>query len=255
LNLTVKFNDTNLRAQLNEFVFKLKGDAVLLLKEESRLLLRDILKFSPPRAFQGPGKKFAGARQDVDYDLTLVAQPLDWKNIQEPRLAEAVQKKDLKLLAILGRRSRGLIAGRTFLSAADVKAVHYGARNGFGRVKSDQKRFMFLSDWRKYNRSVKGNIGLLQSGWSSAASALGQPLPNWVSRQTKKKGKYTPATKTNLTSEMSNPMNQFPKYYRILEFAVSNRVKSLQAELKAILEGRGSRRESLKGTSAAIAKV
>ena len=91
VSITLKFDEASYRHALNRFVYELKADGVVLLKEEMRLLLRDIMRFTPPKSnAQGrkavnrdvakavnvlDGSSFGRAKQDVrDRMRTLIAR-------------------------------------------------------------------------------------------------------------------------------------------------------------------------------------
>ena len=99
MSLTLKFKTAQYRDSLNQFVTKLNADGVVLLKEEMRLLLRDILAFTPPTKSPKGDEVRYNARQRgataIENDMARLATPMDWKNIEMPALAKAVHKRDI----------------------------------------------------------------------------------------------------------------------------------------------------------------
>lgn len=253
MSLTIVFDTAKLQNAINAFVYELKADSRLLLKEEMRLLLRDVMKFSPPQAYKpmSDGQKLKKARADVSNDIFRSAVPLDASKITNPRISKLIRKKDIDGLNALARRmKRGPIAGRVFVTPEALRGLHKKDRNAFGRVKYDRKRMTWGAGFRAYVKTIQARIGYLQSGWGRAARAVGLPMKNWVARHGQSDGGYVAPQINNLRIEATNRSSKYPGYQRIVDFAIAARARSLAAELKAIVAGRGSRRASLAGTKA-----
>lgn len=66
MSLTIKFDEASYRNSINQMVYDLKADSVELLKEEMRLLIRDIVKFTPPLKGHAQGRNaIKGDRKSV----------------------------------------------------------------------------------------------------------------------------------------------------------------------------------------------
>ena len=86
MSLSVKIDTVRYRNDLNQFVEKLNADAQILLKEEMRLLLRDISRLTPP-------KTLAQGRKAVAGDVSRAVGSLDPEKIKWPEMKKAVIAK------------------------------------------------------------------------------------------------------------------------------------------------------------------
>jgi hypothetical protein len=245
MSLTLKFDEASYRNSMNTLVKELKADGVLLLKEEMRLLLRDIVKFTPPL------KGHAQGRNAVVGDLNKNARPLDPAKIEMPRLAQVVRDRNAPAIVAITKNLKGGWGGRRVLSTqAEIAAKHVRNRNNYGRVRRDQGNMAHLSDWLGYLKTVQSRVGYHRAGWLTAANAVGLRLPAWVSKHRRyAKGGYVPPSANSLTIISSNRSIKIPNYFeRHVYPAVRSRVRSIESELRRLIAGGKSRRGSLAGT-------
>ena len=245
MSLTISFDMASYRHSLNQMVHKLNADAVLLLKEEMRLLLRDIVHFTPPL------KGHAQGRNAVTGDLNRNARPLDPEKIKMPRLAEVVRKRNVAaIVAITGNLKGGWVGRRMLATQAEIAAKHIRNRNKYGRVRRDQNNMAFMSDWRAYLRKVQSRVGYHRAGWLTAADAVGLRLPAWVQKhRSYAGGGYVAPTPESLTVIAINRSIKIPDYYeRHVYPAVRSRVRSIQSEVARLLRGGKTRRGSFANT-------
>lgn len=246
MSLRVQMSVAKYRNDLNRFVTELNADAQLLLKEEMRLLLRDIVRFTPP-------KSLAQGRKAIEGDLRRNAKPLDPQKIDMPRLAAVVKKRDIPaILAITKNMRGGAWGGRTMLAGVDqIRAAHLRNRTAYGRVRGDRRNMAFLSDWRKYTKEVQDRVGWTKAGWWRAAYGVGLPLPSWVNKhKAYAPSGYIPPSKGALSITATNRSVKIPNYEERHVFpAIQARAKSLASELRRLLAGGKSRRASLAGTA------
>lgn len=244
-SISVKFDTVKYRNDLNQFVERLNADSVLLLKEEMRLLLRDIQTLTAP-------KTLAQGRKAVKGDLRRVAAPLDAERIQMPALKQAVAKRDLDAIAAISKNLKGtFFANRKLLSSeGEIQAAHLTARNNRGRVRRDLGNMAILRTWNKYAKSVMDRVGYTRSGWFAAAQGAGLKLPSWVSKHAAyARGGYVAPTPASVEIVAVNRSSKVPEYQRTVDAAMKLRAKSLGLELKRLMDGGKSRRASLAGTS------
>ena len=139
MKLTFALNQARYRDTLNTFVRGLKADADLLLREEMRLLLRDIVNLTPPTRSPKSDqvKRSAKQRGDsaVEADLSRVANPLDWKNIVNPRLAEAVYRRNETVMLAIMKNMKQYRNASILSDSSAIKASHLQNRNRYGRVR------------------------------------------------------------------------------------------------------------------------
>jgi len=240
-----QINQARYRDGLNQFVNRLGADAQLLLKEEMRLILREVMRFTPP-------KTFAQGRAAVAKDLAKNAAPLDPSKVRWPRMSEVVKKRNLAAIQkIADNQKKGFWASRKLLkSTSEIADQHKRNRTSRGRVSSDRRNMALLSVWRKYTREVQSRVGWAKAGWSAAAAGVGLPIPGWVQRLAgAAAGSYIAPTPNRLVIEARNRSVKIPNYQNDVVYAVvRSRAMSIEAELKRILGGGKTRRASLAHT-------
>ena len=242
----LQINQARYRDGLNQFVNRLGADAQLLLKEEMRLLLREVVRFTPP-------KTFAQGRAAVGKDLVKNATPLDHSKIKWPRLAELVRKRDLDgIQKLTDSVKKGFWQGRKLLtSTSQIADEHRRNRNRYGRVRSDRRNMAVLAIWNRCTRDVQSRVGFAKAGWVTAARAVGLSMPGWVTRLSGAAGGgYVAPNQNRLVIEAINRSTKIPNYeQRVVSSAVRSRAMSIESELKRLLAGGKSRRGSLAGTA------
>lgn len=238
-------DEAGYRNALNQFVTELNANGELLLKEEMRLLLRDVLSFTPP-------KTQAQGRKAVDNDLRLNAYPLDPQKIKMKRLADVVRKRDVEAIQkIADNLKGGFFQRRTLLQTTDdIRAQHRKNRTRYGRIRKDRRNMALLSVWRKYTREIQDKVGMAKAGWLRAAEGVGLKLPNFVTRHAgTSPSQYIAPTPNRLIIESINGASKIPNYDRVVTDATKRRVNSIKSELNRLLRGGKSRRGSFAGTA------
>lgn len=255
MKLTFALNQARYRDTLNTFVRGLKADADLLLREEMRLLLRDIVNLTPPTRSPKSDqvKRSAKQRGDsaVEADLSRVANPLDWKNIVNPRLAEAVYRRNETVMLAIMKNMKQYRNASILSDSSAIKASHLQNRNRYGRVRRKVlNQVAFFSDWESYTRTVKSRVGLARAGWLRAAEAVGLPMPNWVRRHSGyARGGFQPPTPNKLEIIATNGSVKIPDYQnKIVNAAMQARRASIESELRRLMSGGKTRRASFAQT-------
>lgn len=256
---TLTFNLAAHRHAMNQLVANLNANGRELLKEEMRLLLRDILQFTPPTRSPKSDDVKQTARQRgqtaIENDMRRVAAPLFWKEIQIPELAEAVYRRDIPRIQAIIKNIPAFKNRTIYTSVADLQAAHMRRRNRYGRVRGKADAVAFGSDWTKYTRTLKQRVGWTRAGWWKAAQALGVPLPKWVARHTSyaPSGYFAPRP-SEMAITAINRSVKIPNYEaRHVLPALNRRAKSLVSEAERLLAGGKSRRASFSGTSTGTA--
>ncbi len=245
MNVSINIDLARYRLELTRFIDEFHADERELLKEEMRLLLRDIIRLTPP-------KSLAQGRNAVRGDLQRNAKPLDWKNIEIPRLAEAVHAKNIPVILAITKNLKGKWGGRQLLQGVQaIAAAHQRNRTRYGRVRSDRRNMAFADDWNKYTKQVQTRVGFTRAGWWRAAQGVGFPLPSWVAKHIGKASSgYQPPRPGDMSITAINRASKIPQYEdRFVHPAIAGRVRSLASELKRIAAGGKSRRASLAGTA------
>lgn len=244
MSLRIAIDTVKYRNDLNQFVYRLNADSSLLLKEEMRLLLRDIQRLTPPKTLAQGRKAIAG-------DLRRVAAPLDPDKIKYRPLARAVRNRDEQAIeTIASKMKRGFWANRKLLrSENEMKSIHLAARNNRGRVKNDQGKMIMLRAWNKYAKEVQDRVAFARAGWLAAAHGVNVALSSWIEKHAgAAQGSYKAPTPNDLLIVGTNRSSKIPNYQATVEAAMRNRVNSLGKELKRLLDGGKTRRASLAHT-------
>lgn len=251
MSLSLQMDLTRYRADMNRFITELNADGVQLLKEEMRLLLRDVVRFTPP-------KTYAQGRKAIEGDLRRVARPLDPAKIQMPALQKAIARRDVAAIEAITKNLGGGWRGRTLLrSLAAIKEAHLRLRNRYGRVRGDGRQMAFFNDWRKYLRTVQDRSGWTRAGWWRAADGVGLSLPSWVNKhRAYAPGGFLAPGDKNLSITAINRSVKIPDYEnRHVVPAIRARARSLASELARLVAGGKSRRGSLSATSSGQAQI
>lgn len=245
ISISFEIAKVQYRAAINSFVYQLGADGTKLLKEEMRLLLRDIMRFTPPKTRKQGEDAISG-------DLYRAAFPLRPEKIKWKRMKELVLSRDINAIRELWMKQRkGFFAyRRLLLSVAEIKENHKRHRTRYGRVSSDKNRMAFADHWDTYTKTVQSFVGFARAGWSAAANAVGLKLPKWVSRHSGKAGSgYRPPRPDRLEIEAINRSSKIPNYeFNVVSAATKMRAVSMQRELQRIVAGGKSRRGSLAAT-------
>jgi hypothetical protein len=246
MKFTFAINQARYRDGLNTFVHELNADALLLLKEEMRLLLRDIIRFTPP-------KNLKQGRSAVEADIQKAVGLLDQDSFARAReevrlpMRELIRRKDNETL----QQAMRDMDGRNWIVKPFNKQDHISRRNRYGRVR--QKSFIMTTDriaYRKYVREVQRRVGLAKAGWLRAAEGVGLKLPSWVKRHAGyAKGGYTEPTPNRMEIVARNGSIKIPNYQqRIVQVALNARRMSIEKEIKRLASGGKTRRASFAGT-------
>lgn len=255
MKLTFALNEARYRDSLNTFVRQLNADADKLLREEMRLLLRDIVNLTPPTKSPKSDqvKRSAKQRGDnaVEADLSRVATPLDWRNIENPRLAEAVYRRNQTVMLAIMKNMKQYRNASILANGDAIRSSHLQNRNRYGRVRRKVlNQVAFLTDWQRYTRTVKSRVGFARAGWLRAAEAVGLPMPNWVRRHAGyARGGFQAPTPGKLEIVATNGSVKIPNYQQnIVNAAMQARRASIESELKRLMAGGKTRRASFAGT-------
>lgn len=273
------------KVSLNRLIAEKRADAKLLLREEARLFVRDIVAFTPP-------KTFAQGRAAVARDLAQVY------GTPERMIAEAGERGDHNLaVALAAALAKGqmrqfahlLMGGSTGAREVRVSGYSRGGRTVSGYSTTRSTYHANVPNWaggvvkldvdpslhrrrltrygriagqrlsqivwaakslRDYVRKIQEHVGWAKAGWAATAQLVGQALPSFVRRHAGKAPSQvseTPAPSHSIT--MINRSSAIPNYQAMVNAALRRRQASLISEARRILAGGKSRRGSLAGTA------
>lgn len=243
----IKYDALKYRAAVNRLITEKRADARMMLAEESRLLLRDIITLTPPKT-QGQGER------SVEANLRRAFSPLDPKKFENGtatggRIAKLIRKRNYAGLNALFSRMKGSpLAGVTIVQPKDMQSVHRRQQDARGRIRRNRGMVSLLSDFTRYALSVRRRVGWAKAGWLAAAQLLGLALPGYVRRHGTARGSVAVSPAPLLAVTMTNYSSKIPDYQAKVDFALRVRYRSFMREAARILAGGKSRRASFAGT-------
>ena len=140
-------NTTAFNRALSEFMAGSKREAVVVLKEQARGIMRNLFMVTPPgRANLGSGKARKKGRNNVKADVLKVVRPVT-RNPQQTNVA------------------------------ALIKAHR---RDGRVRHEVNPRITVPLDAFKAYVAKKQAMVGFLASGWNEAAARLGVKPAGWI---------------------------------------------------------------------------
>lgn len=190
--LTFELDASELTRKMNRYVDELGLSGKEVVRDQTRLLLKQVIAFTPPKTLaQGRAAVARDIRRSMS-PIVLDMFPLDR---MRDRVEELVEKQDVTGL-------RAVFANSTSWNKWRVEhfseTLHTFARDRRGRVR--QNRFIFIteatearknsaqSQLRRYVAKVQGFVGRLKAAWGPAYLAVGGTLPAWVARHSAVRG-------------------------------------------------------------------
>jgi hypothetical protein len=240
-------------AAMNRVMRETRRTASDVVEQQSRLTVRDVMKFTPPTGnapvTEGwPAQKQAGENA-IRNDFSRGFQPARdweaWKNIfQNHRKLELFknyfnQRRWTAIQTVMRRMNLRF----TLLVKANTQA-HQRIRNRRGRIRNNKGYLVFdvNSVFTLLNKKLK-NVGMAKSGWVQAATELGVPIPPWIRRHFQP-GEividlYETDNPTVYFSNLSRHANEIEAGLsgseRIVQRAINRRAESMEHQMNAML--------------------
>lgn len=160
-DLTVKIDDGSFSRALHDFAVTFKRDAKDVFKQQSKLIIRNVIDLTPPSGrSKGTAAKKAGEKQ---------------------------VEKDLAALFVGVR-----LKGKRREQWPDVAAIHATrfSRKSGKRLTRGQKAAYYVdqSKLKTLLTKLKAQVGKLASGWVAAFVRLGGSVPVWIARHGASRG-------------------------------------------------------------------
>ena len=192
-------NTSPLAGSLRTLLETSKRDAVEVMREQARGVIRRIVNITPPagRGVQGDAARQRGQRLVVS-DILRVVRGVP---------ADKAQEQDVK--AVL---TRYRVQGR----------VRRGA---------NPRITVPMDALRAYIAQKKGNVGLLASGWKTAAEQLGIVLPQWIGKHSGEGGFEVEASADHVIIRFSNQVSYASDMRARVAFAIAAQEKAIQRRL------------------------
>ena len=173
--LTVSFDTKKHSATLTQLAAALKIDAPIAVANESRLFLKQLIKFTPP-------KSQAQGRVAVARDIRRAMVPLRPDSFGDDKgIVKMIRKNDIDGFNAFLKNT----PNHKNWKAAEFDATwHKSARKSRGRVISQQKIFVLnkVAAWKRYVRKIQLRVGRMKSAWAETYVKLGGRVPAWINR-------------------------------------------------------------------------
>ena len=188
-----------LMAKLRAIPGAMEEVIVPLVKQEARLFVRDVVKFTPPASagkfgMQAKKQGEAAVARDIARIYGTASKAYVDMALRDKKTAgafwKAMQANDLvKAKEIMQKIGGPRYRGAQSIAPFDGGVMHERFRRR-GKVNRDRV-MMLVTDAKQlqaYVKKMQGQVGLLASGWVQAAKKLGQSLPAWVTRHGDRRG-------------------------------------------------------------------
>jgi hypothetical protein len=173
LDLSVNARDFN--DAVTRYILTLGKDARGAVRQQSMLLGKKLVQFTPPRT-RTQGRK--AVARDINRAVTAI-RPADFTS---PDIRKLIRARDYAgLEAVFGRFEKGGFAG--FRVLPFTAELHRSRRDRRGRVtRSARVATPDSPQVRDYIRQVQTRVGRGKGGWVAAVTRLGGSVPEWLLR-------------------------------------------------------------------------
>ena len=207
--ITVEIRTENFEATLKDFAQRLGIALPKVVKVESRLLMAEVIKWTPP--FDGGHASTEGiearniGKQTVARDIRRAIYPLIESEWYKPEIKEAINRLDQEKLKIVLKNGRGRARNPTFGPVS--KATHRKFRDSRGRVQHPSGIFTFATNTHaEYTRKMQTRVGMAKGSWAAAYTAAGGKMPAWMMKAAAQSGGQSSTFFNNLDDPVNPSM-------------------------------------------------
>lgn len=153
---------------------EVEGGAPKVVKDETKLLLQQVIRFTPP-------KTLAQGRAAVARDVQRAMTPLDDTKFTSKKIATAIRQKNVNAMRDIVRRIPSM---RDYgVEEFDPIKLHQNKRDSRGRIQRNKKIFVLdKKGWKRYAKATQKHVGSAKAGYWPGLQAVGGTVPSWVSR-------------------------------------------------------------------------
>ena len=258
---------------VNRFVNEFNANANEFLREEARLFLKTVIKFTPPKSHsQGRaaikadlfgGRRISAARYaSVGIFQRIGSSRLVALKNKMARVSETVAvslgweaSKTIRIFRRLWRpnaTNAEMAAHHKKYQNPNTGRTVFISQSQIGRWKVADQMWVSDATANRYFNLLSDRVGWAKAGWKISCARLGITLPRWISRNGARGGyieELNASTLLRKSITLKNAACKIPNYQRVVDAALRARAVSLAAELKALSDGRKSRRQSLANRS------
>jgi len=239
----------------------LKKDAGEVLRDESRLFLKQCISFTPPRNKKQGENAIAQDILGGTKESRGIVQPI------KPYMQESQPRNGYRVLFADKAGIVHAVEDSNWKPNADneeIKTAHYKARGGNrnrvrtgrgyvmqGKVRMIKKLFTQDDQIKQYLKTTFKKVGRLKAGWLPSFTALGGKAAAWIQRHSSGARGYFIDNTSNATAPsvtMENHAAGVGETQRIVNNAIRARQSAMARRLKLILSGYSA--DVAKGTRA-----
>lgn len=216
----------------------------VVLDEQGRLFTRDVVKatapFSPGQGWtESLAAQHQVGRKATERQIRGLFRPLSSLSVFTSQSRTGRRLRSLastgnfdeagELLKAIGLRTQGVVPAAT-------RELHEANRNSRGRV--TKKANYFVRDGRSIESLVRRKmsyVGRAKAGWVKAASALGLPLPGWITKWASSGIFYRSGPPESPAITIGNAVpyiQQSGEEDRIIDWALNNRRRNLPKQIE-----------------------
>lgn len=213
---------------------KLGIEAPKIVKDETRLLLAQVIRFTPP-------KTLAQGRGAVKRDIGRAIDNVNPDTFHSKRLATMIRTQDVNAMRDAVRRIPSM--KDYTVERWNPEAQHEAKRDNRGRIQRNQK-VMVLNEGKRlkkyFNLRAKA-VGSAKAGYWPGLQAVGGAVPNWVAKHASKFGSvdagklndsHAPRIRIQNFSEAARSQND---ENHSVQSAVKMRARSMESKARRMI--------------------
>ena len=247
ITIAVEIRTADFEATLKDFSERMGIALPKVVKVESRLLMAEVIKWTPP--FDGGHASTEGiearniGKQSVANDIRRAIYPLIESEWYKPEIKQAIAAMNKEKMATVLKRSRGRAKNPTFEPVS--KANHKKFRDSRGRVQRPSGVFTFaVNTHAEYTRKMQTRVGMAKGSWAAAYTAAGGKMPAWMMKAAAQSGGQSSTFFNNLDDPVSPSMEITStalgvrgnnKLKSQINFALNLRSKAMASKFKRML--------------------
>jgi len=183
-DLQIEFDTRRFNHALSVWFAKSKKTNQEILEQQAKLFVKEVVQMTPPHK---PGKNTNASGNHS----TKLAQ----------KAGEGSVESDLNRLFFPVKKSEA--------QYSNLISIHNQHRNPRGRVKKGigKKHKVWKTDFTRYLKSQKDQVGRLAAGWNEAARKFGWNPPVWISRHNSPGSAKVSISGDSLKVEMTNAVS------------------------------------------------
>lgn len=251
--MSVSLDTSELRKSIKRLADAAHQELAEVCATGARGFVKDVVMVTPPSNGQtkGSAAKKAG-EMTIANDLRRIFTPLTGPALQA--VEDFYGREQRQQFGHKGAKALGEVVTKV-LRPGDMQGWHQERRRKDGRVMNVHRQvatglrkrdlrgldqgLVAQEDYKAYLRKIHARVGLLASGWNTAAQKLGVKLPAWVMRHGTTRGQYVMVSTSRLTRiEVSNAVpfvGEVRGLERRMNWAIKNQVQKMDRKADFLL--------------------